>query len=147
LNHFVLDSSVTLAWFFEDEDSPYALSVRDRLPESSAEVAVIWPLEIANVLLIAERKGRISVAKSTKFLRELRELPINIDLGAAARNPQPITTLARTHSLTSYDAAYLELALRLGLPLATLDEPLRAAARNTGVPLYLEDSVWTVEAE
>ena len=143
MNRFVLDSSVTLVWLFEDEDDPYALTVRDRMPESSAEVAAIWPLEIANVLLIAERKGRVSEQKSTQFLRELAELPINIDLESAARNPLRITSLARKHRLTSYDAAYLELALRLGLPIATLDERLRDAACAAGVPLYLEESAKT----
>jgi len=144
---FALDSSVTLSWAFEDEVNAYSVAVRESLDVASAMVATVWPMEVANALLVAERRSRVTPTEAVQFLNDLALLPIQVDLEAANRNPLHLMSMARTFRLTSYDAAYLDLALRLGLPLATLDQPLRAAARSAGVPLYLEDSDMTLEAE
>jgi predicted nucleic acid-binding protein len=138
-NEFVLDGSVTLAWFFEDESDAYADSVQDSLAKAAAFVPTLWHLEIANALLAGERKKRTTEAKATKFLTLVAALPITADDQTAARAWDETINLARSHALSSYDAAYLELALRKGLPLATLDKPLRAAMRTVGIPLYLTD--------
>lgn len=105
---FVLDCSLTVAWFFEDEMNRYAQAVEDSLA-AAAVVPGLWPLEVANALLVRERRCRAW---------------------------QHSLHLARSHRLSVYDAAYLELALRQGLPLATLDDRLAAAATSAGVPAY-----------
>jgi len=94
-----------------------------------------WFLEVANVVAMAERKNRISVAESTEFLSLLRTFDIEIDDEAAGRSFDQIIPLCRAQRLTSYDAAYLELAIRSQLPLASLDDDLRAAASRLGVPV------------
>jgi predicted nucleic acid-binding protein len=132
---FVLDCSITLAWFFEDEANAYAEAVEDSLAEASAVVPALWSLEVANGLLVGERRRRTTEAKVTQFLTLLRSLPITADDETAARAWQDTLPLARAHELSAYDAAYLELAMRRGLPLATLDEDL-AAAEAVGVARY-----------
>ena len=133
---FVLDCSITLAWFFEDETDAYADAVRDSLASVSAVVPSLWPLEVANALLVGERRKQTTEAKATAFLTLLKSLPITTDDETATRAWQEALHLARARNLSAYDAAYLELALRLGLPLATLDRPLTAAAKAVGVPEY-----------
>lgn len=133
---FVLDGSITLAWFFEDEANAYAESVEDALASAAAVVPSLWPLEVANALLMGERRKRTTEAKVTQFVALVTSLPITIDDETAARAWQESSHLARAHNLTVYDAAYLELALRRGLPLATLDDPLKAAAAAVGVSEY-----------
>lgn len=133
---FVLDCSLTLAWFFEDEADAYAESVEDALTSTAAIVPALWPLEVANGLLVGERRKRTTEAKVTQFLALLRALPIAIDDETAGRAWQETLQLARAHELSAYDAAYLELAVRRGLPLATLDDALRAAAAAVGVAEY-----------
>jgi predicted nucleic acid-binding protein len=133
LTRFVLDASVTLAWCFEDEASPYAEAVLEKLAPGAAVVPSIWPLEVANALLVAERRKRLTRAKVTRFLQVLRSLPIVVDSEGGARALDTVLDLARAHGLSVYDAGYLELALRDGLPLATLDERLKRAARQAGV--------------
>jgi|SRR5579872_3852188 len=133
---FVLDCSLTVAWFFEDEADAYAQAVEDSLPAAAAIVPTLWPLEVANALLMSERRQRATEAKVTTFLGLLKALPITLDDETAARAWQESIHLARTHELSVYDAAYLELALRRGLPLATLDDRLEAAAVAAGVPKY-----------
>jgi predicted nucleic acid-binding protein len=131
---FVLDCSVAVAWFFEDEASAYAQAVEDSLASSAAVVPSLWRLEVANALLMGERRERTTEAKVTQFLTLLNSLPITVDDEAPGRAWSDVLHLAREHNLTAYDAAYLELALRRGLPLATLDERLKAAAEVAGVP-------------
>ncbi len=134
---FVLDASITLAWFFEDETDAYAESVQDSLASAVAVVPALWHLEVGNALLVGERKKRAAEAKVTHFLTLLSSLPLTVDEETAARAWGDTLGLARAHGLSAYDGAYLELALRQGLPLATLDEPLRAALRTVGGILYL----------
>jgi predicted nucleic acid-binding protein len=133
---FVLDASTTLAWFFEDEVDAYADSVEDALASAVAVVPALWPLEVANALLMGERRKRTIEAKVTQFVALLASLPITMDDETAARAWQESLRLARAHHLTVYDAAYLELALRRGLPLAALDGPLKNAAAAVGVVEY-----------
>lgn len=132
---FVLDSSVTMAWCFPDEATPFTESVFDRLWETEALVPAIWPLEVANVLLVGERGGRLATVDTARFLRVLQGLPITVDTETSSRAFGPILLSARQNSLSAYDGAYLELAMRQALPLATMDQQLRAAAARAGVPL------------
>ncbi len=132
---FVVDNSVVMAWCFEDEASTYTEGVLDRLQETQALVPAIWPLEVANVLLIAERHDRLKEAQSAHFAQLLQELPILIEEADVARILSAVLAVARAHRLSAYDAAYLELAARQGLPLATQDDRLRKAAGNAGVAL------------
>ena len=132
---FIVDCSMTMAWCFEDETTSQTDAVLDRLETESAFVPTLWSLEVANVLRSAERRGRLIQEKAEKFLVTLQTLPIFMDREAPDRAWDEILPLARIHSLTPYDAAYLELALRLGLPLATLDKELCLAAASLGVIL------------
>jgi predicted nucleic acid-binding protein len=133
---FVLDGCIALAWFFEDEADAYAEAVEDSLAEASAIVPSLWPLEVANGALVGERSKRTAEVKVMQFLTLLKSLPITTDDETAARAWQETVQLARSHNLSVYDAAYLELAMRRGLPLATLDEDLEAAAAAVGVEKY-----------
>lgn len=133
---FVLDGSLAAAWFFEDETNAYAESVEDALPSAAAIVPSLWLLEVANALLMGERRKRTTEAKVTQFLTLLKALPITVEETTPARAWSEVLPLARARGLSAYDAAYLEMALRLGLPLATLDKKLKAAAATLGVPLY-----------
>jgi predicted nucleic acid-binding protein len=130
---FVLDGSVTLAWFFEDEADEYAVAVEDSLPMFPAIVPSLWPLEVANAALVGERRKRTTEAKVTEFLSLLNQLPITLDDETANRAWRESLNLARAHNLSVYDATYLELALRRSLPLATLDDKLKTAAAAVGV--------------
>ena len=132
----VIDCSVTMAWYFKDEATPYTNAVRAALATERAAVPALWPLEVANVLLMGERRKRSTQAKATKWLRFLAALPIAVDTQTPALAFDPILTLARSHKLTAYDAAYLELAMRLGVPLAARDAALEKAAQAVGVPLF-----------
>lgn len=133
MKRFVLDCSVTASWCFPDESNPYAISALDALEDGEAVVPSIWPLELANVLLVGERRGRLSKSDAAQFILLLAELDILIDRIEPDRAFSEILSLAWTYRLTSYDAAYLDLAIREGLPIATLDEPLRKAAEAVGV--------------
>jgi predicted nucleic acid-binding protein len=132
---FVVDVSVVMSWCFADEADAYADGVLDRLAQDEALVPSIWPLEIGNVLLVAERRKRLSEADSARFLALLAELPIVIEPEPPQRMLREILALARELGLSTYDAAYLDLAMRLGLPLATNDAALRKAAKRVRVPL------------
>ena len=132
---FVVDNSVVMSWCFKDEESQYAVSILKRLIKSTGIVPSIWPLEVSNVLLVSERKGRITEAGSTRFLALLAELPIIVDQEPPERVLKEIFALAREYKLSSYDASYLDLAMRKGLSLATLDKNLIAAAMLSKVPL------------
>jgi predicted nucleic acid-binding protein len=132
---FVLDASMTLSWAFEGESTPFTVSVLKSLERVHAVVPALWPFEVANVLRTAERRGRMDAAAQAAFVERLRLLPIEIEHRPAAWLAQQILPLARTYHLSAYDAAYLELATREGLPLATLDDELRQAACTAGVAL------------
>ena len=132
---FVIDNSVVMAWCFEDETSDYADGVLDGLASATALVPTIWTLEVTNVLLVAERQKRLSRADSGRFVSLLRSLPIRIQGDTADRALGEVMTVARDTGLSSYDASYLELAMREGLHIATLDAAVRRAARKCRVPL------------
>ena len=133
---FVIDTSIAMTWCFEDEATTATDAVLDRLRDDRVVVPAIWPLEVANVLLAAERRGRLSEAQASRFLELLAQLPIDVDdsptdLGA-------IVAAGRRHALSSFDAAYLVLAERLGAELATLDKSLAKAALKAGVRLLIK---------
>ncbi|PZS25740.1 MAG: VapC toxin family PIN domain ribonuclease [Pseudonocardiales bacterium] len=131
----VVDTSVTMAWCFEDQANDAADAVLDLLREDDAVVPVLWQLEVVNVLLVAERRSRITEAKATQFLDLLTRLPIRAD--ASSLDLGAVLAAGRRHDLSAYDAAYLVLAERLAAPLATLDDRLATACRNAGVPLLI----------
>lgn len=131
----ILDASVALTWCFEGEATPYASRVLDLLAADSAVVPPIWPLEIANAILTAERRQRLEAAAGSRFVELLHALPIRLDEASLDRALRDVLNVARERRLRSYDASYLELAMREGLPLATADERLAAAARAAGVEL------------
>ena len=129
---FVLDSSVTAAWCFPDEQHRTAEAALNRLDGDEAIVPTLWWFEIRNILVVNERRGRVDATETASFLADLERLSIRVDRDP---NSETVLSLARKHKLTGYDAAYLELARRLGLPLATLDRALIDAAGADGVPL------------
>lgn len=134
MNAFVLDCTVSVAWLLEDERVPEADALLDLLDGGGqAVVPGLWRLELGNVLAGAERRSRISATGITRCLGILARLPIVTDLHTEERALREILELARREYLTTYDAAYLELAMRLGLPLATLDRALARVARRAGV--------------
>ena len=132
---FVLDCSIAVAWCFEDEAGPDTDALLERVRDEGAVVPVLWHLELGNVLLQAERRGRMGAADLTARLELIGDLPIATDDETAARARREILALARAEALTTYDAAYLELAMRRGLALATKDRALRSAAGRAGVIL------------
>jgi predicted nucleic acid-binding protein len=131
----VLDASTTLAWCFEDEHSVSADKILDLMAVSEAVVPAIWPLEVANALLAGERRKRITEAEVSRRLSLVAELNIRVDEAGTSAGVNELVALARSVKLSVYDAAYLWLAMREGLPLATLDSALRLAARRVGVRL------------
>ncbi len=133
---FVLDASVTLAWCFPDESTPQTEGILDLLANGAEAMAPpIWPFEVANALLVGERRRRVTVAQATAVLQRIAELPISVDPVRVGRAFEQVLSFARHQQLTEYDAAYLELALRESLPLATFDDRLRRAARDAGIAL------------
>jgi predicted nucleic acid-binding protein len=131
----ILDSSATLAWIYADEITHAIRQVFDLLRENGAWVPSFWRLEVANILDMGVRRARHDVAFRDATLADLALLPINLDPETDRQAWGATLRLAERHRLTSYDAAYLELAQRLRLPLATLDSDLRAAASDESVPL------------
>ena len=129
----VIDASVAVAWCFADEATPEVDAVLDRVRADGARVPSLWHLEVANVLRQAERRGRISEADTSRRIELLEQLPITTDGETMQRAWGTTLALARAHALTVYDAAYLELASRLGVPLASKDKELLAAAQIGGV--------------
>jgi predicted nucleic acid-binding protein len=134
---FVLDCSVTMAWAFHDEATDYTDSVRDSLADARAVVPSLWRIEVANACIVGERRKRLDEARTTRFLALLASLPIIVDGETAARAWADTPHLARAHNLSAYDATYLELAIRRGLPMACLDGKLKAACQAVGVKLYV----------
>jgi predicted nucleic acid-binding protein len=134
IEKFVVDNSVVMSWCFKDETNNYADTVLDMLIESAAVVPSIWPLEVVNVLILAERKKRLSESDSIRFLTLLSQLPIVVEYERPDMMKE-LLALARSNNLSSYDASYLDLAMRKGFPIATLDNKLIEAARRIDVPI------------
>lgn len=132
---FVLDNSVAVAWCFGDEQTPALLVLLHRAAESGAFAPALWPLEAANALLVAERRGRLERDRRRRLCGFLKALPIALDADTATQAWTSTAGLAERFGLSAYDAAYLELAERLDLPLASLDGDLRRAANTLGLPL------------
>lgn len=132
---FVLDSSVALAWVLPDESNPTLDRLCDRLTDDIALVPPVWPLEIGNVLLIAVKRGRLTVKDRIRLVRELRALPVEIDGTFTERSLEETLALAQKYDLTTYDASYIELALRRDVSLATLDNRLRKACLSAKISL------------
>lgn len=124
---FVLDSSVALAWVLPDEHNSYADQLLERLIAEGAVVPPIWPLEVGNVLLVAVRRGRLRQEEFEIAVERLARLPIEVEIEATDHALAGVLLLAAQLGLTTYDAAYLDLAKRRNLPLATLDKRLRIA--------------------
>jgi len=133
---FVVDASVALAWCFEDEANAHTEAVLDLLADDTAIVPSLWELEVSNVLLLGERRRRLTESQTTRFVALLGQLPILVD--SASTDMAAAIALGRQYTMTAYDAAYLALAQREGVPLASLDRKLREAAQVSGVRLIPE---------
>jgi len=131
----VVDSSIALTWLFADELTSATAELLERLNAETGVVPDLWFLEIANVLSLAERRGRIPADRSAEFIIQLSKLDLEIDTECSKRAFTHLLPLCRSHQLTSYDAVYLDLAFRRSLPLATLDEALRRAAATLDIKL------------
>jgi predicted nucleic acid-binding protein len=134
----VIDASVALAWCFPDEADDDALLVLEELRHRNGFVPGHWHLEIANAILTGERRKRLAEADVSRFLGLLSALPLTVDSFTSQRSTSHVLPLARANALSAYDGAYLELAMREGLALATLDRKLREAAKASGVPVFPE---------
>ena len=133
---FVADASATLPWCFEDEATPETEALLERLRAGEPAITPAhWPTEVMNGLIVAVRRGRIDSQRVTRFARDLAALPIRIEPPHAPAAWHAVIRVAIGYRLTVYDAAYLELAERTGLPLASLDGDLRKAALAAGVVL------------
>ena len=143
MNQFVIDASLTLDWCFIDEQSPYGDAIlsllEDEENQATAIVPNLWPLEVLNALIVAERRNRVTYDEAQEFLAVIHGLDIEVEPTtsdqAFSNTFDDTYALARKHRLTAYDAAYLELAIRRGLPLASLDDALNKAALASGVNL------------
>lgn len=133
---FVVDNSIVMSWCFEDEGNGYAEAVLESLETGEAFVPAVWPLEVGNVLLIAERQKRLSRAAVVRFLELLGGLPIMVEQESPERMLREIVSLTREHRLSTYGASYLDLAMRLDVPLSTRDTSLVKAAGKCKVPVY-----------
>ena len=136
---FVLDCSVTMAWMFPDEATEATHRLREALLDTRAFVPALWPVETANALLVATRRGRIAQDEWPEIRAHLDALPIEVDPVSGSRTWGAALDLANAHGISVYDATYLELAARMRMPLATLDRALRAAARAAGVEVSAID--------
>jgi len=133
LTGIVIDASITAAWCFEEDQTEAARQLLGRSQEFIFNAPLIWPLEMTNVLLVNERRRRITAADTVRFVGLLKELAIQVDRPSAMHPFDSTLALARQYSLSAYDAAYLELAIRKGISLATLDRALRNAASAAGI--------------
>ncbi len=136
MTRFILDCSMTMAWCFADESTSRTTAVMAALEDQEAVVPIHWPLEVANVLTIAERRKRIAEANSARFIDILNRLPIVVDEQTSKKAFGEVLSLARAWRLSAYDAAYLELAMREACPLASLDASLNKAATGLGIVLF-----------
>ena len=142
MTDFVLDCSVTMGWCFDDEADELTNHALNLLRDGTAYVPQIWFLEVANVLLAAERRNRIKQSDSVRFCELLRGLPIDEESSAAGwENTERLLSLGRQTGLSVYDAAYLDLAMRMGLPLATRDRQLQAASTKADVELLSDHTI------
>ena len=135
MSSFVLDCSVAMAWTFEDETNDYAKVVYRKFEFDSVHVPDLFYLEVANALLVAERRERYTTRESRQFMDSLLSLSIRVDSAISKTVIDDIFSLGREYGLSAYDGAYLELAKRGAHALATLDERLRTAANGEGVAL------------
>jgi predicted nucleic acid-binding protein len=137
VSRFVLDATITMAWCFTDEATPFTETLLSRLADLSdrALVPALWLYEVVNVVEVAVRKGRITDEQASAFLESLADLPLEIENPTRPLVFAVVRALARRYHLTGYDAAYLELAIRHNLPLAALDKALVQAANAAGVEL------------
>jgi predicted nucleic acid-binding protein len=134
LTGIVVDASVALSWCFPDEQTDASMSVLDRLKTGErALVPAFWAVEVLNTLLVGERKGRITAEQTGAFFDTLKILNPTLDYASLEQVAGPVQIICRDHRLTPYDALYIELALRSGCPLATLDQPQREAASSLGI--------------
>jgi predicted nucleic acid-binding protein len=139
LKGVVVDASVALAWCFPDEASEYAEGVLVALEGRSILAPAVWGLEIANAVLVGERSKRLGQPEIRRFTTLLENLPLVQDVRSTGECVNNILPIAREYGLSAYDAAYLELAVRQGAPLATLDRKLQTAARKAGVAIFAGD--------
>lgn len=130
---FVLDASITLSWGFRDEYSDYAQTILESLERTSAIAPALWIAEVSNTLTMGLKRNRIT--EITSFLAGVK--PLNIMIDNTNHQMDELIQFADMYGLTAYDAIYLNLAIVLGLPLATLDKAIKVAAKRVGVPLYL----------
>lgn len=138
---FVLDNSVSMRWLLETpkvSDQKYAEKVLMSLSDVDSVVPNLWHLEVSNVLLGAEKRADINIGDSEGFIIQIENLPIYVDPLTANQAFSRIISIARSYKLSTYDASYLELAIREGVPLATLDGDLRKAAKKAKVDIYLK---------
>ena len=133
---FVIDNSIVMAWCFNDDKDDRAYAVLESFEHSEALVPAVWPLEVGNALIVAERRLRLSRATSACFLELLGALPIRVEQESPERMFKEVVSLAREQGLSTYDASYLDLAMRRGLPLATRDAALAQAAKRCEIPLF-----------
>jgi len=132
----VLDPSVVAGWFIGDESSSFTEAALSAVAASGALVPSLWPCEVTNMFLMAERRGRISTEDVALALESLAALSIDVRPTSATRDPAALARIAREYRLSAYDASYLEVALRSRSSLATLDLALRRAAERAGVGLF-----------
>lgn len=135
----MLDASLTLAWALDETETHYTRVVLAQMLEHVVAVPTVWPLEIVNAAVMAARRGRIDEEEVRTLLELVRGLDVEVDEHGHRVAFDVVADLAQQHGLTSYDAAYLELALRREAPLATIDAGLARAARAAGVELLLQD--------
>lgn len=135
---YVLDCSMTLAWFFEDEATAETDKLFQALPQAAVTVPALWHLELANSLNVAIKRKRTDENRITQFVARLLQQRILTDHASSERAIAHLRPLAIKHELSVYDAAYLDLAIRSGLPLATLDSALQKAAKSASVALVLK---------
>ena len=129
----VLDASLALSWALPDEASAYSDAILETVARSGASVPALWAHEMANGLLMAQKRKRLTTAQRMSFAEALLRLPIEVENSTARAVLDGQAALAERYGLTAYDAAYLDLALRRGVPLATQDKAMKAAARKAGV--------------
>jgi len=136
LKGIVIDASVALAWCFPDETSEYADSVLLALENQVAVIPAIWPVEVTNALVVGERRHRLRLPDITRFVELLKALNIVQDAQQITETLSHVFPLAQRYKLSAYDAAYLDVAVRRQLPLATLDAGLRNASRSAGIEIF-----------
>ena len=137
MSRFVVDASVALCWYFEDQTAAYTEAIFECLARGDqALVPSVWPLEMVNALVVAWRQKSITSAQLENFITDLKDLPVEVDSQGSERIYSSVFRMSCQYQLSSYDAAYLDLALFQGLPLATLDKNLRAAARRLKVVIF-----------